>query len=125
MQVSRGEKSLYLTSGTGWGGSRDAYPGKTHLLHDDAVATGGFTSTIPVIIAIALNDRLRPERPTMQKWMCLGAVGVAGLALLLCLLDLFTGSPFGGGPYVLADIGGLIASGILIYMGLNAYKDVK
>lgn len=61
----------------------------------------------------------------MQKWMCLGGVVVAGLALLLCAMDLFTGVPFGGGPYTLADIGGILAAGTLIYMGLNAYKDVK
>ena len=34
--------------------------------------------------------------PTM-KWLCLGTIGVAGLALLLCALDLITGVPFGGG----------------------------
>lgn len=61
----------------------------------------------------------------MQKWMCLGAIGVAGLALLLCALDLFTGIPFGGGSYVLADIGGILTAGILIYLAYNAYKDVK
>jgi len=61
----------------------------------------------------------------MQKWMCLGAIGVAGLALLLCVLDLISGVPFGGGSYVLADIGGIIAAGILIYLAFNAYQDVK
>jgi hypothetical protein len=60
-----------------------------------------------------------------MKWMCLGTIGVAGLALLLCALDLFTGVPFGGGPYWLPDIGGILAAGTLIYLGFNAYKDVK
>jgi hypothetical protein len=60
-----------------------------------------------------------------MKWMCLGAIGVAGLALLLCTLDLFTAVPFGGGPYALADIGGMLAAGTLIYLGFNAYQDVK
>jgi hypothetical protein len=69
--------------------------------------------------------RVRPARPMMQKWMCLGAIAVAGLALLLCALDLFTGVPFGGGPYFLADIGGIITAGILIYLAFNAYQDVK
>jgi hypothetical protein len=68
---------------------------------------------------------VRPARPAMQKWMCLGAIGVAGLALLLCALDLVTGIPFGGGPYLLADIGGIITAGVLIYLGFNAYQDVK
>jgi len=67
--------------------------------------------------------------PTM-KWLCLGTIGVAGLALLLCALDLITGVPFGGGfstdgPYTLADIGGILAAGITMYLGFNAYKDVK
>ncbi|MBO0698979.1 MAG: hypothetical protein J2P46_11340 [Zavarzinella sp.] len=61
----------------------------------------------------------------MRKWMCLGAIGVAGLALLLCVLDLITGIPFGGGPYMLADIGGILAAGVLIYLAFNAYQDVK
>lgn len=61
----------------------------------------------------------------MQKWMCLGGMGVAAIAVLLCLLDLITGSPFGGAPYMLADIGGIIAGGTLIYLGYNAYQDVK
>jgi hypothetical protein len=70
-------------------------------------------------------NRVRPTRPTMQKWMCLGAIGVAGLALLLCALDLFTGVPFGGGPYILADIGGIVTAGVLMYLAFNAYQDVK
>ena len=61
----------------------------------------------------------------MQKWMCLGAMGIAGLALLLCALDLIVGIPFGGGPYLLADIGGIVAAGVLGYLGWNAYQDVK
>lgn len=61
----------------------------------------------------------------MQKWMCLGAMGVAGLALLLCTLDLIIGIPFGGGPYLLADIGGILTAGILGYLAWNAYQDVK
>ena len=61
----------------------------------------------------------------MQKWMCLGAIGVAGLALLLCALDLFTGFPFGGGAFRLADIGGIVSAAVLAYLGWNAYQDVK
>ena len=61
----------------------------------------------------------------MQKWMCLGGIIVAGLALLLCVLDLVTGVPFGGGPYVLADIGGILAAGTLIYLAFNAFQEVK
>lgn len=61
----------------------------------------------------------------MVKWMCLGGIGIAALAMLLALLDLLTGMPFGGSAYLLADIGILLSGAVLIYLGLNAYKDVK
>jgi hypothetical protein len=61
----------------------------------------------------------------MQKWMCLGAMGISALVILLCTLDLIVGVPFGGGPYLLANIGGIVAAGILGYLGWNAYQDVK
>src|SRR3954469_479636 len=72
-----------------------------------------------------LADRLRPARPAMQKWMCLGAIGIAGLALLLCALDLFTGVPFGGGPYLLADIGGILSAGGPRHLGGGGDQDVE
>ncbi len=61
----------------------------------------------------------------MQKWMCLGAMIVAGLTLILCLMDLVMGKPFGGGPYLIADIGGALAAGTTAYLAFNAYQDVK
>jgi len=32
----------------------------------------------------------------MEKWFCLGSMGVAGLLALLFLLDMALGMPFGG-----------------------------
>lgn len=61
----------------------------------------------------------------MQKWMCLGAMIVAGLTLILCLMDLIMGKPFGGDSFMLADIGGILAAGTTAYLGFNAYQDVK
>jgi hypothetical protein len=61
----------------------------------------------------------------MQKWMCLGGMIVAGLCLLLGILDIATGIPFGGGQFLLADIGMIIASGVIGYLGFSAYQDVK
>ncbi|WP_020470305.1 hypothetical protein [Zavarzinella formosa] len=61
----------------------------------------------------------------MQKWMCLGAMIVAGLTLILCLMDLIIGKPFGGGPYMVADIGAILAAGTTAYLGFNAWQDVK
>ena len=40
----------------------------------------------------------------MEKYMCYGALGVAALMFLLFLLDLVAEFPFGGGPFMLADI---------------------
>jgi hypothetical protein len=60
----------------------------------------------------------------MQKWMCLGGLIVAGLTLLLCILDIVLSIPFGEG-FFLADLGGIIAGGALGYVAWNAYQDVK
>lgn len=68
----------------------------------------------------------------MEKWMCLGSLIVAGLLLAVFALDLFLGMPFSSStptgkssPYFLVDVAGILASGILGYLGWNAYKDVK
>ncbi len=66
----------------------------------------------------------------MEKWMCLGAIGVAGLVLILSLMDLFVGYPFSSGngfneDFMLFNIGAILASGIVAYLGWNAFKDVK
>lgn len=61
----------------------------------------------------------------MEKYMCYGALGVAALMFLLFLLDLVAGFPFGGGPFLLADIFGMLASAIVAYLGFNAMKDLK
>jgi hypothetical protein len=60
---------------------------------------------------------------SMEKWLCWGSIGVAGLLLLLFLLDLFTGFPFYGiSPAV--DIMGAICCAILVYLGWNALRDL-
>ena len=64
----------------------------------------------------------------MEKWMCYGAIGIAALMLLVFLADLFTGSVFGGpdgNPFTIVDVFGVLASGVVAYLGLNALKDVK
>ena len=60
---------------------------------------------------------------SMEKWLCWGSIGVAGLLLLLFLLDLFTGFPFYGiSPAV--DIMGAICCAVLVYLGWNALRDL-
>ncbi|MGL4421792.1 MAG: hypothetical protein ACRCZF_14080 [Gemmataceae bacterium] len=66
----------------------------------------------------------------MEKKLCYGALGVAGLMGLLFLLDLIIGIPFGGGgtagnPFMLPDIFGLIASGIVGFLGFSALRDLR
>lgn len=61
----------------------------------------------------------------MEKWMCYGALGVAGIMFLLFLLDLLMGIPFGGGPFSTVDIVGLLASVAVGYLGFNAMRDLR
>jgi hypothetical protein len=67
----------------------------------------------------------------MEKWFCLGGMGLAGLFLILFLLDLIIGIPFsstsptGKNPYFLVDLFGLLSSAILGYLGYNAYRDLR
>lgn len=67
----------------------------------------------------------RPERTAMEKALCYGALGVAALMLLLFVLDIATGIPFGSGPFITYDILGLIAAGIIGYLGFSSLKDLK
>jgi hypothetical protein len=60
----------------------------------------------------------------MEKWLCWGAMGVAGFLLLLFLLDLVSGFPFGR-LNVLVDILGIAAAGIVGYLGWDASKDLR
>ena len=60
----------------------------------------------------------------MEKWFCWGSMGVAGLLLLLFLLDVLLEIPFGRlSPTV--DIVGVISCAILLYLGWNAYRDIR
>lgn len=61
---------------------------------------------------------------SMEKWLCWASMGVAGLLLLLFLLDLVAGIPFGGvSPMV--DIFSILAAGIVLYLGWDAFKDLR
>ena len=61
----------------------------------------------------------------MEKGLCYGALGVAVLMLLLFLLDLIAGFPFGGSPFSVVDILGILASGVVGYLAWNASRDLK
>lgn len=60
----------------------------------------------------------------MEKWFCLGSMGVAGLLSLLFLLDMVLGMPFGG-VSLLVDILGLLAGGLVLYLAFDAFRDLN
>ena len=61
----------------------------------------------------------------MEKGLCYGALGVAALMLLLFLLDLIAGFPFGGSPFAAVDVFGILAAGVIGYLAWNASRDLK
>jgi hypothetical protein len=70
----------------------------------------------------------------LPKWLCWGAIGVAGLLMLLFILDLAIGWPFEGGftrtgdyagHVMVIDIIGIITAGIILYLGYNVYRDIR
>jgi hypothetical protein len=60
----------------------------------------------------------------MEKWLCWSSMGVAGLLLLLFLLDLVLGIPFSG-ISTTVDIFGIIASGLVLYLAFDASRDLR
>jgi hypothetical protein len=49
-------------------------------------------------------------------------MGVAGLLLLLFILDIVVAIPFGG--FVLVDVFGVLASGLVLYLAFDASRDL-
>jgi hypothetical protein len=60
----------------------------------------------------------------MEKWLCWGSMGAAGLLLLLFLLDVIFGVPFGGISKVV-DIVSIIASALVLYLAWDAFRDLR
>ncbi len=60
----------------------------------------------------------------MEKWLCWGSLGVAGVLLLLFLLDLFIGMPFGG-ISTMVDIFGSLACALVLYLAYDALRDLR
>lgn len=61
----------------------------------------------------------------MDRILCFGSLGVAILMLLIFVLDLVAGTPFGGGPFATVDVVGALASAIVAYLAYNASKDLR
>jgi len=61
---------------------------------------------------------------SMEKWLCWVSMGVAGVLLLLFVMDLALGFPFSRVSLVV-DILGVVVSAIVGYLGWDAYKDLR
>jgi hypothetical protein len=61
---------------------------------------------------------------SMEKWLCWGSMGVGGLMLLLFLLDVFLSVPFGG-ISIAVDILSILCSGLVLYLGWDASRDLR
>ncbi len=61
----------------------------------------------------------------MEKWLCWGAMAVSGLMLVLFILDITPLKfPFGR-TNIFIDLLGVIACGVVGYLGWDALKDLK
>lgn len=62
-----------------------------------------------------------------SKKMIFGSIAAAGLVALAAVSDLITGIPFGfdSGKTMIMDILFLVSAGIVIYLGLDALKDLR
>ena len=61
----------------------------------------------------------------MEKKLCIASLSVAGLLVILFILDLAIGIPFGGGStFMLIDIVGIVAGTLLAYLSWNALRDL-
>jgi hypothetical protein len=60
----------------------------------------------------------------MERWLCWASMGVAGFLLLLFLLDLLVKVPFGG-MGTMVDGFGIVASGLVLYLGYDAFRDLR
>jgi hypothetical protein len=61
---------------------------------------------------------------SMEKWLCWSSMGVAGLLLLLFLLDVFLKVPFGG-ISITVDIISIIMSALVLYLGWDAMRELR
>jgi hypothetical protein len=60
----------------------------------------------------------------MDKKMCFGALAVAGIMLIIFLLDCIASVPFGLGFSVI-NIFGILASGIVGYLAFHALRELR
>ena len=76
-------------------------------------------------MSVLLIGRGSRKGRAMNKALCYGALAIGALMMLLFLLDMVAGSPFGGKDFITGDILGFLASIIVVYLGWNALRDLK
>lgn len=92
------------------------------------------TQVLPIPDGPGANQRMAPERGdekmmavkglSMEKWLCWGSMGAAGLLCLMFLLDITVKIPFQQ-VNVFVDVFGIIASGLVFYLAWDAFKDIR
>jgi len=60
----------------------------------------------------------------MEKWFCWAALGVAGVLLLLSILDIAVSFPFQGISPVI-DVITILASGVLGFLAWDALRELR
>ena len=60
----------------------------------------------------------------MEKWLCWGSLGVSGILLLLFLLDMILGIPFGGID-IIVNIFGILGCGLVGYLAWETYRELR
>ena len=60
----------------------------------------------------------------MEKWLCWGSLGVSGILLLLFLLDLIIGIPFGS-IGLLVNLLGMVGCLLVGYLAWDAFRELR
>jgi hypothetical protein len=95
----------------------------------DSAERAGFRSFLSRILDDTLPLGNSPEQiisssvPTMTKNMIFGSVAVAGLVILVSILDMTLKFPFGGYS-ITTDILFLVGAVIVLYMGWETYREI-
>jgi hypothetical protein len=76
------------------------------------------------MVALLIGRGSRKGR-AMAKALCYGALGIGVLMLIVFMLDLVAGVPFGGKDFATADVFGFLASIVVVYLAWNAMRDLK
>ena len=59
----------------------------------------------------------------MEKWLCWGSLGTSGVLLILFLLDMILGIPFGG-IGIVVNLLGMLGCGLVGYLAWEAFRDL-